>query len=127
MGKRGRPPGCEKTGGRTQGTPNKSTARKAALLASPAEQFKAEDYDPLVEMRKLATKERLGKNDGLRFSMHQALAKKFYPDVSAVKVSGDPENPLLLSPEERQARLQALQARLHASSNGHGPPVKDSA
>jgi hypothetical protein len=45
--KGGRPPGLPKTGGRRKGTPNRSTL-------TLREKFDAMDYDPLVELAKIA-------------------------------------------------------------------------
>jgi len=111
--------GARAGAGRKKGGKEAETLRKLALLASVPEQFKNADYDPLKEMISLAKKQRPDSVDGLRFSFHLALAKKYYPDVSAMKISGDEQNPLMiaraLSPEQRQARLDELWAK----TNGH--------
>ena len=105
--------------GRKKGSPDKVTLQKRALLESAGEQFKAADYDPLKEMRLLAQKKRLAKQDPLKFQMHRDLARKYYPDVMAMKLSGDQDNPIRvagdLSPAERKDRL----AELIAQTNGH--------
>jgi hypothetical protein len=52
-GKRGRPPGQSKTGGRTRGTPNKATSalreKLAALSCDPAEELVKMARDPMSE------------------------------------------------------------------------------
>ena len=126
MAGRGSSPG-ERRGGRGKGAKNKTTQRKEQLLASAAEQFRAADYDPLREMRCLVIKKRLAKNDVLRFNMHQVLARKYFPDVSAVKVSGDADAPLqlLLTVVQYETWLeqQPVTQEPSGAQNGHYHPA----
>ena len=109
----GRRPGTKKTGGRTKGTPNKATLARQAALRSVEEEFKDRKYNPLVEMIKLAQKERLGKYDPIRFSFHRELAMKYYPHVAAIKVDAQVSvQERFDTPEKRQARIAELEAEI---------------
>jgi len=116
MAKPGPKPGSPKTGGRKKGVLNKATQAKRKLLATVEEQFLSADYDPLKEMVDLAQKSRLAVQDQIKFGFHLALAKKYYPDVAAVKVSGDPDAPIAI--EYYPSKLQEALNKAEASRNG---------
>ncbi len=111
MSKPGPKPGGKKTGGRKAGTPNKITEAKRLLLASVEDQFQAAGYDPLESMINLAQKKRLARQDAVKFGFHLALARKFYPDVTAIKVEGRMEHVQAMDEPQRQARIDALLAK----------------
>ena len=115
----GRQPGTKKTGGRTKGTPNKATVAKQAILKTVEAEFKDRNYNPLVEMIKIAQKERLAKYDPIRFSFHKELAMKYYPNVIGVKVDAKVSiEERYDTPEKRLARIAQLEAELKR----HRPP-----
>lgn len=107
----------ERRGGRPKGQTNKATKVKALLLASVEEQFKAAGYDPIAAMIGIAQKARPTLMDSVKFDYHMKLAKKYFPDVAAVTVKGDPDAPIVVQPLE--ARLQAALDRRIAPTDGN--------
>lgn len=107
----------ERRGGRPKGQTNKATKAKALLLASVEEQFKASGYDPIAAMIAIAQKARPTAIDSVKFDYHMKLAKKYFPDVAAVKVSGDPEAPIAVTEVRRIS--YAEQVASQAPTNGH--------
>ena len=112
MARGGSKPG-ERRGGRQKGTRDKKVVaeeeRKIALLLSVEETFKASGYDPLQCMVDLAQKEIITVNDQARFSMHQALAKKYYSDLGALRVDATIEH----------KPITVVERKFKAETNGH--------
>ena len=112
MARPGPKPGTRPSG-RQKGTPNKATVAKQAILKSVEAEFRDRNYNPLVEMIKLAQKGRLAKHDAIRFSFHKELAGKYYPNVIGVKVDAKVSiEERFDTPEKRQARIAELEAEL---------------
>ena len=112
MGQRGPKPGT-RYGGRKKGTPNKGTTAKLAILKTVEAEFKERNYNPLVEMIKLAQKPKLAEHDPIRFSFHKELAMKYFPNVIGVKVDAKVSiEERFDTPEKRQARIAELVAEL---------------
>jgi len=88
------------------------------------EHFRSANYDPMAEMMKIAEKANPEAIDNVRFGYHQALAKKYYPDVAAVKVSGDPEAPLTFV-IERTSYVDYIAEQVVSNGKGstHTPTV----
>lgn len=75
----------QKTGGRTKGTPNKATKVREELIASSG-------LSPLEYM--LTTLRDESQPVNIRLDAAKAAAQYVHPKLSAVTLSGDPENPV---------------------------------
>ena len=98
----------------------RSKARRR-LLPTVEEAFNDHEYNPLIELIKLGKKKRLTKTDRLKFSIHRELCLKHYPNVAAVTLRGDPENPLIVHTLE--AKLNEGLQRRNEARNGHARTV----
>jgi len=102
-----------KTGGRQRGTPNRRTIERQQAFAEARAATKADGFDSVDQMRAIAkyfmgqaaTEQRKPKVDrckveGLYKDAHSVLrdlARYEHPQLSALKVGGDPNAPLNLS------------------------------
>jgi hypothetical protein len=75
----------KKTGGRTKGTPNKATKAREELITSSG-------LSPLEYM--LTTLRDESQPVNIRLDAAKAAAQYVHPKLSAVTLSGDPENPV---------------------------------
>ncbi len=81
----GRPLGLPKTGGRTKGTPNRATLQLK-------EKIDAIGYDPLIELAKLAMKDKTPVE--IAFRCHAEVAAYIYPKRKPVDASNS-EGPVI--------------------------------
>lgn len=86
--------GKRKGAGRPKAAIAKKSVRRDLLLLEAKAQFEAYEYDPLQELIIIAQQEQITEQDLIHVEVHKLLARKYYPDVAAVKVSGDPDSPL---------------------------------
>jgi len=121
MGARGPKPGTPRIGGRKKGQIGE---RRKVFLAKIEEQFREKEYDPIAEMIALAQKEILTVQDMMFLDIHKILAKKHFPDVTAVTVSGNPDSPLVV--QTLEARLNDGIRLRNEARNGHASTVTNS-
>lgn len=92
--------------GRPAGSSNKNKARLLRLI-----QEDYPEYDPLLELVKLAHDEK--STQGEKISCHKEVAQYVNPKLKAIEHTGDMQvNHNLLSKEEIIARVQAYRAAM---------------
>lgn len=96
MGRRGRPKGLPRTGGRQKGTPNKATVEVAAKLA-------ALGCDPIEGMAQVAAHPESSLE--LRGRMYAELAQYVAPKRKAVEVSGPNGGPQQVETIDRPGKV----------------------
>jgi hypothetical protein len=103
-------PGHPKYGGRRKGTTNKVALSTLVQLQAYLDQEGVNPFVVLVDLMRTTSDEKI------KLLCASTLADRLLPKLKAVEVSGNPDKPLLvLTPEQRQARI----ALLHAKLNGH--------
>lgn len=89
----------KKTGGRVKGTPNKITTEVKRI-------FEQERFNPIrrsIEVCKTT------ENEAIRAALLKELMKYFAPQLKAIEVSGNPDQPLYVAdPDARQRRIDEL-------------------
>lgn len=98
----------KKTGGRQKGTPNKTTAAKAAEIASSG-------LTPLDYMLEIMRDEANPKD--MRLDAANKAAPFVHPKLAAMTLSGDPDNPLDVNVRLNAERFTSAIARLAARSS----------
>ena len=93
--------------GRPKGAKNKLSS---VIAKSIAQMCKDKDVDPFEAMIDILANKRT--QSLLRFHCAKELAQYIHPKLTAIKMSGDPDNPLIvyqeMSSEMRKARIDIL-------------------